>query len=259
MAGHARCAHIYTDTPKNRDRNRVGKQCGQFAVNETPFCKWHAGNSAQVIDAHRRKRYEAEIEKEIEAATPAGFARHLKHALDNPDEEEVVTPNDGGFTKLWQEDHPMLDPFSLLLWEIRRSGARIEWFDRKLDELKDEKSLWWGMTKREVVGASEFAGTNKTYEARENVLVKMQNEERKRLQALRDEWQNNRFEAAKIAGYGAFRASTRALIAAFLDGFSLDPSDPEVQAVLRAALATLPDPIPMLDAPDGKVLARSTR
>lgn len=241
MAGHARCAHIYTDTPKNRDRNRVGKQCGQFAVNETPFCKWHAGNSAQVIDAHRRKRYEAEIAEEADRAVG-------------------LSPRSvGGFTELWAEDHPMLDPFSLLLWEIRRSGARIEWFDRKLDEIKDEKGLYWGLTKQEKINASEFAGTNKTYEARENVLVKMQNEERKRLQALRDEWQNNRFEAAKIAGYGAFRASTRALIAAFLDGFSLDPSDPEVQAVLRAALATLPDPIPMLDAPDGKVLARSTR
>lgn len=238
----ARCAHIYSDAPGNVEKNRVGKQCGQWAVNETPFCKFHAGNSAQVIDAHRRKRFEEETERAVEAAIshlPAGSG--------------------GTFTGLWAEDHDMLDPFSLLLWEIRRSGSRIEWFDSQIDQLSSEKSIWWGLTKQEKIGASEFAGTNKTYEARENVLVKMQNEERKRLQALRDEWQNNRFEAAKIAGYGAFRASTRALIAALVEAFEIDTADPEVQATLRAALESLPDPIPMLDAPDGKVLDKARR
>jgi PAS domain-containing protein len=233
----ARCAHIYTDAPGNVEKNRVGKQCGQFAVNETPFCKFHAGNSQQVIDAARRKRYKAEIAVEVEQDTSTGAP----------------------FTELWADDHAMLDPFSLLLWEIRRSGARIEWFDRRLDEIKDQKDYWWGQTKKEVIGASEFEGTNKTYEAKEHVLVKMQNEERKRLQALRDEWQNNRFEAAKIAGYGAFRASTRALIAALVAEFEIDTSDPEIQARLRQALESLPDPIPVLDAPDGKVLDRVGR
>jgi hypothetical protein len=232
----ARCAHIYTDAPANREKNRVGKQCGQYAVNETPFCKFHAGNSQQVIDAHRAKRYEAAFEAEV-----------------------AVAVGTGRFTELWEDDHPMLDPFSLLLWEIRRSGARIEWYDRQLDEIKDQKDYWWGQTKQEKIGAAEFTGTNKTYEAKEHVLIKMQNEERKRLQALRDEWQNNRFEAAKIAGYGAFRASTRALIAALVEEFEIDTSDPEIQTRLRRALETLPDPIPMLEAPDGKVLERQRR
>lgn len=245
----ARCAHIYTDAPGNVEKNRVGKQCGQWAVNETPFCKFHAGNSTQVIDAARRKRYEAEVEEQLRVAVTSIDVVNAANTLNAV----------GGFTELWAEDHAMLDPFSLLLWEIRRSGARIEWFDRKLDELKDEKSLWWGITKREVIGASEFEGTNKTYEARENVLVKMQNEERKRLQALRDEWQNNRFEAAKIAGYGAFRASTRALIEALVTEFEIDTTDPEIQTRLRSALESLPDPIPMLEAPDGKVLDRQRR
>lgn len=221
-----RCAHIWADEPKNRERNRVGNQCGNHAVNGTKFCKFHGGNSGHVIDKARRDLYEQEVSEHVERAV--------------------------GFTDLWAEDHAMLDPFSLLLWEIRRSGARIEWFDVQLDKLKDERSLWWGITKRERIGASEFAGTNKTYEARENILVKMQNEERKRLKELRDEWQNNRFEAAKIAGYGAFRTSMRAAIGALLSAFDLDPTDPEVQATLRTALEALPEPIPALDAPDGQ-------
>ena len=248
----ARCAHIYTDAPGNVEKNRVGKQCGQWAVNETPFCKFHAGNSAQVIDAARRKRYEAEIEEQLKTAVSSVDVEHAANSLN-------AIEHIGGFTELWAEDHAMLDPFSLLLWEIRRSGARIEWFDRRLDEIKDQKDYWWGQTKKEVIGATEFHGTNKTYEAKEHVLIKMQNDERKRLQALRDEWQNNRFEAAKIAGYGAFRASTRAMIAAILQAFALDPADEVVQAKLRAALESLPDPIPVLDAPDGKVLDRAGR
>lgn len=227
----AQCAHIYRDTPDSREKGRVGRQCGQQGINETPFCKFHGGASEQVIDKYRRERYEAEI------AAQAATAVRI-----------------GGFTDLWPESHEMLDPFSLLLWEIRRSGARIEWFDRKIDEIEEEKSIWWGITKSEVIGASEFAGTNKTYEARENVLVKMQNEERKRLQTLRDEWQNNRFEALKIAGYGAFRASMRQAIQALALEFAIDLSDPETQGRLRAVLEALPEPIVGMDAPEVKAL-----
>lgn len=223
----ARCAHIWADEPKNRERNRVGKQCGSPAVNETPYCKFHGGNTPQVQDKARKERYEA-----------------------------VVRTSVAGFTDLWDEDHAMLDPFSLLLWEIRRSAARIEWFDVQLAALKHEKDLWWGMTKRERIGAAEFAGTNKTYEARENVILKLQNEERQRLFALRKEWQDNRFEAAKIAGYGAFRASARAIVGALIAEFEIDVSDPEIQTRLRAALESLPEPIPMLEAPDHMEVAR---
>lgn len=218
------CAHIYTDTPKNRERDRVGVRCGAAAVNETPFCKFHGGNSQQVIDKYRNERFEEAVRQERDAAT--------------------------GFTDLWPESHHLLDPFSLLLWDIRRAGSRIEWFDAQIARLEEEKSIWWGLTKSEEIGASEFAGTNKTYEARENVLVKMQNEERKRLKDLRDQWQDNRFSAAKIAGYGAFRASTTAAIRAIATEFELDLEDEAVQRRLRRALESLPEPIPMIEAPD---------
>lgn len=221
-----RCAHIYRDTPKAREKGRVGDQCGQSAANGTPFCRFHGGASSQVINKYRVQRFEEEVEAQIDKET--------------------------GFTEIWPEDHPRLDPFSLLLWEIRRAGARIEWFDRKIDEIHDEHSIWWGITKQEQIGASEFAGTNKTYEARENIIVKMQNEERKRLKELRDEWQNNRFEALKVAGYGAFRESMRNAINAVARAFEIDLSEPENQALLRAALEGLPEPIPGIEAPETK-------
>lgn len=239
----ARCAHIYEDVPKNRERDRVGAQCGQHAVNETPFCKFHGGNSTQVIEKARRDRYEADIRAQMEVEV---------RPTPSPTSNEAVA-----FTGLWAADHAMLDPFSLLLWEIRRSGARIEWFDAQIAKLGKERDIFWGITKQEKIGASEFRGTNKTYEARENILVKMQNDERKRLKELRDEWQNNKFEAAKIAGYGAFRASMRNALGAIAKEFALDLEDPEIQARMRRALEGLPDPIAAIEAPDHQEVQRA--
>ena len=217
----SQCAHIYRDTPKAREAGKVGKQCGLYSINDTPFCKFHGGRTPSVITKYRAERYVEEQKQ-----------------------------HDPSFTDLWPETHERLDPFSLLLWDIRRSGARIEWFDRQLDKITEEKSIWWGMTKKEAIGAAEFAGTNKTYEARENILVKMQNDERKRLKDLRDEWQNNKFEALKIAGYGAFREAMRKALVAVCAEFEIDMADPEIQARLRLALEGLPDPLPAIEAPD---------
>lgn len=203
-----RCEHYFTDTPKNREKGRVGKQCGRPAENETPYCRFHGGNSTQVIAKAQRTK----IEREAKAA---------------------------GFTDIWPENHRMLDPFTLLLWEIRRSAARIEWYDRKITELEDEKSIWWGLTKMEKVGAAEFTGTNKTFEARANILVKMQDEERVRLKALRDEWQSNRFEAAKVAAMGEFRAQTNIVLRGVLRALGHDPNDPAVRQAVAGVLSGL--------------------
>ena len=215
-----RCTHVYADTPKARERDKVGVQCGKPRVNETPFCEFHGGNNQVTIDKARRVRVEAEIRTQVA---------------------------DLSFTDLWPEEHPKLDPFTLLLWEIRRSGQRIEWFDRRISDLTEEKSIWWGITKKEEIGASEWTGTNKTFEARENILVKMQNEERERLKKLRDEWQNNKFEAARIAGMGAFRMAMTGAIRAVALEFDIDLTDPLNQARLRNALGDLPAPIPALE------------
>jgi hypothetical protein len=213
-----RCVHVYRDTPKAREKGKVGQRCGMARVNETPYCKFHGGATMSTVDKYRRERVEAEIRQ------------------------------DPSFTELWPEDHPSLDPFSLLLWEIRRSGQRIEWFDRRLSELGKDRDIWWGVTKKEEVGAAEYTGVNKTFEARENVLVKMQNEERERLVKLRNEWQNNKFEAARIAGMGAFRTAMTAALRAVAAEFEIDLEDPAVQARLRVALDDLPVPIAAIEA-----------
>lgn len=215
-----RCTYVYRDTPKAREAGKVGQRCGAPKVNGTDRCKFHGGSSPGRIQNAQRARILAEVEAEVP-----------------------------GFTDMWPETHHLLDPFSMMLWEIRRSGARIEWFDRKLSELEDEKAIWWGKSKEERIGASEFTGVNKTYEAREHVLVKMQNEERERFKKLRDSWQNDRFEAARVAGMGAFGAAARQMIAMLCAEFGIDLSNPEVQARVQHALEGLPDPVPLLSSP----------
>jgi hypothetical protein len=215
-----RCVHVYADTPKAREKGKVGQRCGQPRINETPFCKFHGGANSSTIDKYRRQR----VEDEIKA--------------------------DPSFTALWPEHHRMLDPFSLLLWEIRRCGARIEWFDAQIDRLKNEKQIWWGRTKKEQIGAAEYTGVNQTFEARENVLVKMQNEERARLVKLRNEWQSNKFEEARIVGMGAFRMAMTSAIRAVAFEFDIDLELPENQTRLRRALGDLPAPIPALEQPE---------
>jgi hypothetical protein len=214
-----KCTHVYRDTPKAREKGKVGQRCGKWQVNGTPFCEFHGGANHRTIEKAQRERFEEEIRREAPS-----------------------------FTEMWAEDHPLLDPFSILLWEIRRSGARIEWFDSKIEAFNEEKSIWWGISKQEEIGAAEFAGTNKTYEARENVLVKMQNEERKRLADLRRQWQDDRFEAARVAGMGAFGAAARAMIAALAQEFDIDLLDEATQLRVQHALEGLPDPIPGMRA-----------
>jgi hypothetical protein len=214
----AQCSYHYADSPKNQEKGRVGQQCGLAAEdNGTGRCKFHGGRNPVLVNRARREAIQAEMNRDI---------------------------SDGRFTGLWPDDHELLDPFSLLLWEIRRCGWRIEWYDAAIRRLGEEKEIWWGITKEEEVGATEFAGTNKTYEARENILVKMQNEERKRLFDLTKEWQGNKFEAARIAGMGAFASAARSMVARLAQELGADLSDPEVQGMIERVLLSQP-PLPI--------------
>lgn len=211
-----RCTYVFIDSERNRERNRVGKRCSQPRVNGTDRCKYHGGNTPGKIAKDR-------------------LARSLE-----------------AFTALWPEDHPLLDPFSLMLWEIRRCANRIEWLDLQLEQLSEAKDLWWGETKQEDITASEFGGVNRTFEARETVILTLQAKERDRLNRLTKEWQDHRFEALRIAGYGAFGLAMRNAVKALAEEFGLDLRDEEIQERIRRVLAEQPDPLPAVEAPKRK-------
>lgn len=206
-----RCTYRYVDSAKNRDLGRVGKQCGKAAEdNGTGRCKFHGGRAPAMVQTARRRA----IEREMEA--------------------------DPGFNGIWPEDHELLDPFSLLLWEIRRSGHRIAYLDRQMSQLEEERDLWWGQTKREEIGASEFAGVNETFEAREHVYLKRQDIERKRMFDLMKEWQSNKFEATRIMALGEFGQFARLLTTRLVEELGHDLQDQHTQDAIARVLGAMP-------------------
>lgn len=211
VSDEKRCTYHFIDNEKNRGLGRVGERCGRPAEpNGTGRCKFHGGKAPAMIDKVRQAEFEAEIRR------------------------------DRRFTDLVPADDARLDPFSLLLWEIRRSLGRIDYLDDKINELAEEKSLWWGMTKQEEISASEFAGTNRTYEARENILVKMQNDERKRLFDMEKEWQSNKFEATKIMAMGEFGTYARLLVTRLVQELGHDLTDQDTQEAIARVLGAMP-------------------
>jgi len=142
------------------------------------------------------------------------------------------------FVELEPEDSELLDPFSLLLWETRRSINKIKFYDDQLLGLSSEKELWWGLVKEEQINATEFAGTNKTYEARQNQILNMQDAERKRLFELFKLWTDTKLEAARIATVGVFKVEANKLIRAVLTEFGIDLVDPENRQRIANVLIT---------------------
>lgn len=189
------CKYVYT-LPSRDGSIQPGDRCPRASTRATDMCRRH--------NDQERRRAKAILER--------GASVRLRE-----------------FTELEPADSPLLDPFSLLVWETRRTLARIKWYDTQLMELKDERALWWGKVKEERVNATEFAGTNKTYEARQHELLNMQDRERKRLQDIFTFWTNAKLEAARIATVGVFKTETNKIIRAILSEFAIDTSDPAIR------------------------------
>lgn len=182
-----------------------GEQCGNFPLHGLSVCKFHGGGT---IGA-RRKSYEAKLTLSMrKMVTPIG--------VDD-----------------W-ESNP-LNGFDM---EYRRTIARIRYFDDVLSTMS-EKSLTWGKTKREDKEATEFGGTDTTYEAKVNVVYAMQFAERQHLVKLSKIWiaaglDNRRLqiEEQKVLAFDN-------AITTILTSLGHDSRDPDVRAVVRTSMLQL--------------------
>jgi hypothetical protein len=203
-------------TPKTRctaHARSSEERCRKAALPNQTVCELHGGKSPAALEAALVRSVKTEMQKFVELA-PA--------------------------------DDWRLDPFNLLVWEVRRTIARIDWYDERLADLRSEKDLIWGLSKKERISATEFAGTNRTYEARENKFHELQRIERARLERLMAFWQNSKFEAIRVASLGGFQKSMRQMVLAVMQEFEIDAMDPEVQKRVQKALEGVPDPIPAM-------------
>lgn len=133
---------------------------------------------------------------------------------------------------------PLMNPLGALEWEFARIIGRIKWFDARIVELSNDRDIWFDLVKREEVMASEFAGVNKIYEAREHTLVKMQGEERTRLANLSKIWIDAKFDAARMEAHGQFARAINRTVRAVLASLDVDVNDPSVRAKVAEAIRT---------------------
>lgn len=179
------------------DKPELGKrQCKNSARKGTALCKSHSGPKTEAV-AHR-------------AAAMTAMQRFVK-------------PFDGN-----------LDPITAFELEFRRTYGRILWLEEQIAELNTE-DLTWGKTKSETIYASEFSGTNTTYEARIHVYEEMLRWERKHFLDLEKLWIQAKLDAKKLTIMREAITYTYGKVIEAAKALGHDPND----ETTRRALLTL--------------------
>lgn len=128
-----------------------------------------------------------------------------------------------------------LNPITAFEMEYRRTYGRILWLEQQIGAFEDEKTLIWGLTKAERITASEFAGTNKTYEARIHVYEEMLRWERKHFLALTQTWIKANLKEQELTMMRGHIEYTYKKVMDVTRALGHDPADPAIHAVLEAA------------------------
>lgn len=136
---------------------------------------------------------------------------------------------------------PEADPVTAFETEFRRTIARIRYYDERLAELRDEE-LGWGKTKEESIDATEYPGTNVTFEARANILLQLQWEERQHLVKMTKIYFGAKVDERRLQIMEAQVLALDGAITKVLSRLGLSPKDPEVRQVVREEMLALAAP-----------------
>lgn len=142
-----------------------------------------------------------------------------------------------------------IDPLTAFEDEFRFTWGRILWLRDRIGSIKDEKDLYYGLVKEERINATEFTGTNRTYEARIHPYEEQLRWERTKLDKMTAMWLKAGIEQERLSVTKAYVSETYELLMETVRMCGLDPDDPVVHERLlrlisdypakrRAALAT---------------------
>jgi hypothetical protein len=134
---------------------------------------------------------------------------------------------------------PEANPVTAFETEFRRTLGRIRWYDEELSRM-EVKDLTWGMSKEENIGATEFSGVNRTYEAKASAIHELQFRERQHLIAMEKIWLGAKFEQAKLDMQRAYVTQLDSALEDILTALGHKVSDPTVRQVVRDRLLQLP-------------------
>lgn len=221
LADPHRCFHVEGD----------GTQCEYPAISQAYFCTRHIGEPHQCRMKRRStgEQCRQTARKGTIYCAPHGRSPYAKKAS----ERALVLTQMQRFVKPYEGD---IDPLSAFEMEFRRTLGRIAWYDEQLALLGSERDLIWGVTKEEHVGAAEFAGTNTTYEAKANLLLELQNWERKHLLDMEKVWIGAKLDEQKLNLMRRYVESAYTAVVKAVKILGLDPGDPKVQEALAVAL-----------------------
>lgn len=133
------------------------------------------------------------------------------------------------FVKPYEGD---IDPVSAFEMEFRRTYGRILWLEEQIGSLESEQDLIWGITKEEDVSATEFAGVNRTYEARIHVFEDMLRWERKHFLELEKVWIRANLDERKLSMMRSQIDYTYTLVVRCAQMLGHDPADPSVRDII---------------------------
>lgn len=143
------------------------------------------------------------------------------------------------FATILPAEHYLNDPIAGFENEYRRTLGRILWYDEELARL-DAEQLTWGKSKEEEIGASEFDGTNVTYEAKANLLHELQFRERQHLINMQKIWIGAKLDESKLQIQRAYVVMLDKAMTRILTALGHDPGDPAIRQVVRDELLALP-------------------
>lgn len=172
------------------------RQCKNPAMAGLTVCRAHGGNGPRMREASER--------------TPALTAM-----------QRFVKPYEG-----------QISAVGVFEMQIRDTLGRINWLKEMIGGLEDERALIWGQTKEEEIGAGEWTGVNRTYEARIHQFEVMMQWERKHLHELTKTWIRANMDERRL---NVLQDNVNYTVAKSLEiavALGHNANDPEVRSVL---------------------------
>ncbi len=185
---------------------QTNAQCRRVPAAGATVCKWHGG----AIQAQREK-----VSREV-----------IKEGLSK-------------FVALIPEDDWEAQPMNSFMAEFRRTIGHIRYYEEKIAELNNERSLIFGVTEVADIEASEFAGTNTKMTAGLHVYAVAMMEERKHLHSLQKTWIDAKLDVKKLEIEAGIVDRLDEKLNAILIRLGHDPRNVEVRNIVRSELLAL--------------------
>lgn len=220
--------------------------CDRDAVRGAFLCTLHLGEKRRCEGRVREYDERGNIisDRQCKRSAKPGLTVCHDHGGSGPKSMEV-SMRTAALTTMQRFVRPysgQLDPVTAFEEEFRRTYGRIKWLEEQIAGLEDEKDLIWGMTRQEEVTATEFAGTNSTYEARIHVYEEMLRWERKHFLDLEKVWIRANLDEKKLQVMRNHIDYTYVKMLEAARALGHDPDNPEVREVLMGLFARRIEP-----------------